>query len=427
MMQDNHRKKHRSIGIVSILSGIFLIIFSFAINMLDNKHFLASGMFQFLEFVSGCLLLYSGFIFSAFASLSRKEIVTRIGLSILSTVFSLIVLELMLQLILPRAKFDTRLPFFPHVNRQIRVDLPGVSPVIHYSTNSLGLRGDAAPDNWDEFYTIITIGGSTTHSNFIDDSLTWSALLQDNLGQTLDSIWVGNAGIDGHSTRGHIIVMEEAIRELNPDMVIFLVGINDLGLSLSDTPPLYGTYADNQVAPIVFKSQLFRFTWQIGHLIAGNVVTTQTAHQAFEPVAINPDELADLPDDLQDLLPQLDIYRDNLHRLIDISEELNLDILFLTQPLLFDDTVYWQSIEGKSVWLQNQTMPVSAATYWNLLDIYNESLLEVCEERDVPCYDLASHIPHSPNYFYDIVHFNEAGSAQVADEITPIVENLLIN
>lgn len=420
-----HLKKHRTIGFASILIGVSLIAFSFLINVIDNKRILASGMFQFLEFVSGCLLVYSGIIFSVFASKAWKELLVRIGLPILSIIISVIVLEFALQLTLPQPQFDTRLMLYPHINRQLRVKLPGVAPIVHYSTNRWGLRGDEPPDDWEAYHTIITIGGSTTHSGFIDDAQTWSALLQSNLNETVDSVWVANAGIDGHSTRGHLILMEEIIREVHPDMIIFLVGINDLAASLSDGTGLYGTSADFREAPFLFKSYLFRLVWQLGHLLAGNVVTTQTAHQAFFPIEINPDEGTPLPDDLHDLLPLADIYRTNLNHLIDIGEELNLEMLFLTQPLVFDDTEYWQGLVGNTAWVREQNVTVSAATYWNLLDIYNGILLEVCEDRDVPCYDLASHIPHDNDYFYDIVHFNEAGSALVADEITPIVGDIL--
>lgn len=424
-MSDNHLKKHRYTGFVLMLIGLSLIAFSFMINVIDNKHILASGMFQFLEFSSGCLLTYSGVIFIRFAPLSHKEIFVRIALPILSTAFSVIVLELALQLILPQPQFDTRLMLYPHINRQLRVDLPGVAPLVHYSTNRQGLRGDEPPDVWGAYHTIITIGGSTTHSGFIDDAQTWSALLQSNLNESMDSVWVANAGIDGHSTHGHLIMMEEIISEVQPDMVIFLVGINDLVASLSNETSLYGTADDFREAPLLFKSYLFRLVWQLGHLLTGNVVTTQTAHKAFVPVAINPDELTALPDDLYDLVSLADSYRANLNQIIDIGEELNLEMLFLTQPLVFDDTPYWQGLVGNTTWIREQNVTISAATYWNLLDIFNGVLLEVCEERDVPCYDLASRVPHNDDYFYDIVHFNEAGSVLVADEITAIVEDIL--
>ena len=59
----------------------------------------------------------------------------------------------------------------------------------------------------------------------------------------------------------------------------------------------------------------------------------------------------------------------------------------------------------------------SCATYWKLLDIYNKELLRTCREEHVECFDLASAVPHSDQYFYDSVHFNERGAALVAEKV----------
>ncbi len=49
---------------------------------------------------------------------------------------------------------------------------------------------------------------------------------------------------------------------------------------------------------------------------------------------------------------------------------------------------------------------------------FNQRLLQVCQERDVECIDLAAAINGVEAYFYDDVHFNEAGSQAVADVIS---------
>ena len=40
-------------------------------------------------------------------------------------------------------------------------------------------------------------------------------------------VWLNNAGLDGHSTFGHEILLRSHIIKLKPDMIIFLTGIND--------------------------------------------------------------------------------------------------------------------------------------------------------------------------------------------------------
>jgi hypothetical protein len=43
--------------------------------------------------------------------------------------------------------------------------------------------------------------------------------------------------------------------------------------------------------------------------------------------------------------------------------------------------------------------------------------MEVCGEEGVLCFDLASAIGHDPGYFYDMMHFTEAGAAAAGDTL----------
>ncbi len=51
------------------------------------------------------------------------------------------------------------------------------------------------------------------------------------------------------------------------------------------------------------------------------------------------------------------------------------------------------------------------------MDLYNQTLLKVCNQRQIDCLDLAAVIPKKTTAFYDGVHFNEHGSALVAEAI----------
>jgi hypothetical protein len=57
-----------------------------------------------------------------------------------------------------------------------------------------------------------------------------------------------------------------------------------------------------------------------------------------------------------------------------------------------------------------------------MLDIFNQTTLEVCAERDIICYDLASNIAHSEENFYDFVHFTEMGSRRVGEQVAQVIE-----
>jgi hypothetical protein len=48
---------------------------------------------------------------------------------------------------------------------------------------------------------------------------------------------------------------------------------------------------------------------------------------------------------------------------------------------------------------------------------FNESLLDVCDQRRVACIDLAREIPKRATYFYDDMHLSEAGADFASDAV----------
>ena len=98
-----------------------------------------------------------------------------------------------------------------------------------HTKNSLGFRGEAPPPDFRDYLTIITIGGSTTECFYLSDGRTWPDLLGQKLSREFHRVWVNNAGLDGATTYRHLILMEDYIVTLRPKVVLFLMGINDVG------------------------------------------------------------------------------------------------------------------------------------------------------------------------------------------------------
>ena len=70
----------------------------------------------------------------------------------------------------------------------------------------------------------------TTACVTLTDGRTWPDVLARGL--AADSprpVWLNNAGIDGHSTFGHQILLETHLKKFRPDFIVFLVGVNDVG------------------------------------------------------------------------------------------------------------------------------------------------------------------------------------------------------
>ena len=78
---------------------------------------------------------------------------------------------------------------------------------INYVRNEYALR-DACESPSD--IDILTVGGSTTDQRYVPYEFTYQAILQERLKEVFDDFGcVSNAGVDGHSTWGHIFSFEK--------------------------------------------------------------------------------------------------------------------------------------------------------------------------------------------------------------------------
>jgi hypothetical protein len=158
----------------------------------------------------------------------------KIYLFLMGCILALIAAEITLRVYNP---FQNRvkgnkiiLPVYFHYNFEI-ANVKRLDKVISHRKNSLGFRGEEMPENFEKHLTIITVGGSTTEGFLKTDGKTWSARLEKKAKESFKHIWLNNAGLDGHSTFGHLVLMEDYISEIKPKVVLFLVGINDLSIN----------------------------------------------------------------------------------------------------------------------------------------------------------------------------------------------------
>ncbi|MDC3379550.1 SGNH/GDSL hydrolase family protein [Planctomycetota bacterium] len=350
----------------------------------------------------------------------RRRWIFKVVVPLLVLSLGLIGAEFMARLIAPRPRYGGWLPVVPNL-REVRenVNLRGVSPTMVYTANDWGLRGSTPPAQWDESFTVLAIGGSTTRCGFLDDTKTWPHLLEQRLRVDLPTAWIGNAGFNGHTTRGHVLAMDKIVRDIRPDAAVLLIGINDLTLSLDASQTDYDLVnaTDRLPGGLLSGSRLFQlaFLWKRANV--DDVIVHQGAgHVSLEPQPVDPSVFSPLPEDLRAVLPSLPAFRANLGRIVDIARECNTQVLFMTQPLWFSDTERWRTVHGSAYWVEDEQLVVSAATLARMMDVFNAELQAFCLERGVPCFDLANQIPRTEANFYDLCHFTEAGAALVAEQ-----------
>src|SRR5215510_916962 len=321
--------------------------------------------------------------------------------------------------------------------------MPGISGDSNFHTNSSGIRGDEF--TYQDTYRFLAIGGSTTQCSYLDQTETWTHLVQDSLNRNTQSqkIWVGNGGVSGLTTRHHLIAMQNLpLREMKINAVILLVGINDLSRRLSrdkDYNPeflgnpevkkelLYqtftGTYHLYPEDPIYKKTAIWQMMRRTKQMMSrkhvedegGRVYITWREHRQCA---------AEIREALPDLSSALEEYARNINIIIGLPQEKSVRLIFMTQPTMWK-TDLPQNLEAL-LWLGGigDFQKESGKSYYSVtalekaMKAYNDTLLRVCRERDQECLDLASILEKDTTVFYDDVHFNESGAQKVAEALS---------
>jgi lysophospholipase L1-like esterase len=344
----------------------------------------------------------------------------------LAMVLALMVLEGLIRIFEPiefRVRGDKlQLP----VNRTWVVRAPGVpglDPVIHHRTNWLGFRGENPPRNFAAYLTIMTVGGSTTHCRNISEGKTWTDLLGKKLEKSYPKLWINNAGIDGQTTFGHLILMEDMIVPLKPKVVLFLVGANDQRYEASQKHDLrflrkesnshIGRFIDSLLA----RSEVYHYG--INLMRYYNAQRWGLLHHPVDLTKIKP---RDVPEQQIEAAKEehrqryLQPYASRLVRLIELSRENHIEPVLITQPYLLgqgkDDRTGVDLATAEDMGAGG-----NGKLGWEILELYNDVVRQVGRDHQVFTIDLARELPKSSRNFYDYYHFTNEGSAEVANII----------
>ena len=339
--------------------------------------------------------------------------------------------------------------------------LPGVMPGItgesRFAINESGMRGDPYPE--DGRHGILAIGGSTTICTYLDQSEAWPQLLQDKLNNVGESdVWVGNVGRSGHNTRHHLFQVEKLLEQYpRTELIVLLIGANDLSMRLkndvnfrpmSEEGQLYSeklmyqsfsVYPVKETAlPFYYKNtEIWRLLRQAKREIASRFGESRVEDNAgivYEERRRRRANPAKILNSLPDITSALDEYAQNIHRIIDLAEERGIRIVFMTQPAMWRldlpeslSDLLWLGGIGDYQNVSNKPY-YSAGALADALEMYNETLLNVCSARSVDCLDLAPLVPKDATAFFDDVHFNEQGARIVADAVAQyLLENNIVD
>jgi lysophospholipase L1-like esterase len=297
--------------------------------------------------------------------------------------------------------------------------------IVVRQSNSLGFRGPEPPADFSQALTIVTVGGSTTECFDLAEDKTWSHRLGIDLQHDFKHLWLNNAGLSGNSTFGHYILIKDYLVKLKPKVVIFLVGINDLGIrdERDFDQRIHGFNArslERFLASAAVHSELaaatlnlYRFYFPKSVMINNQSDPQETDFNKLPPFKVSQAARAVMMKDHRD--HYLGPYKARLERLMTICREHNIVPVLLTQPVLYGKGVD----EATGVDLDHRFVArdMDGATAWQVLELYNDVTREVGRERGVLVIDLARQMPKNSLYFYDLMHYTNAGAARMAEII----------
>ncbi len=357
-----------------------------------------------------------------------RLIVSKALLILFGIIVALLLLEVLLRFYNPlQARIKgNRIVLATDKTYHIKNDIiKGLDPEITVTRNSIGFRGPNPPADMAKYLSVVTIGGSTTQCFFLSEHQTWTAQLGKELEGSFNPVWINNAGLDGHSTRGHIVLLEDFVIALHPKVALFLVGANDVASSA------VGEWdAENVKSGLLFDSpkafikSLSAYS-EVAALIL-NGYRSYTAYKAgliHQQIDLKQQGYLEIPEEEQKNhfeenanATYLKAYGDRLKKIVELCQKNGIEPIFITQPLLAGfgtDDVTGVDLARIHAYGPRQT----GKMYWDVLEAYNDVTRKVGQESNLVVVDMAKQMPKSSRYFYDFIHYTPQGARAMAEII----------
>ena len=290
------------------------------------------------------------------------------------------------------------------------------NPIITYSRDRYGLRGSfESPEDVD----LITVGGSTTDQQNIDDGETWQEIIEGLFSADGVDFVIANAGRDGQSTYGHIENFKwwfPEIPGLSPSYVLFYVGINDFSRRVgfkADFMKLQNPEA-GVMASIRENSAIYTAARAI-HGTYAAVVIEEHSHRRIPFDEIEWTDRGE-QDDYSFMDDLADLYADRLRLLADLTVEMGAVPIFVSQPIRrYRFTP--DGIEGITKLKRYFDWEVNGVDYYFMLRKLDSRTELVARERNVLYIDLGAYTDWADEDFYDYVHMTPAGARKAGERM----------
>lgn len=370
---------------------------------------------------------------------------------VISVLLSLFIAEVTLRCIMPDDNlYYVWQPNLQHTFYPDSTIFYGIKGEKKFTINSHGCRGKEFSE---ETQNYLCLGGSTTECLYLDDTETWWALLEQNLNEpetnhryTFGSI--GKSGITSRELYLHVKYVVPQLKHVNS--LVIMPGLNDLMKRLSadslfDDHFRFTHAVEDSLVNTIFlhkgrqnekkwwrKTALFQLAQKLYHQSKPKGVPWQIQDDKGKSLTRwrkNRKNAIALLDSLPDLTTALNEYKRNLKFICDEAHSQKLNVLFLTQPVVYKDsmTAYEQSL----LWMggigayqkEEEHHYYSPKALRQGMEMYNTALRAFCNSNHIRCIDVTRLIPRDTSVFYDDCHFNENGARlfarYLANELSP--------
>ncbi len=306
---------------------------------------------------------------------------------------------------------------------------PKFDKEIVQSRNNLGLRGENPPAKFEDAITLIAMGGSTTEGYYLSDGKTWPEQLSFRLSDNFKDVWVNNAGMDGQTSFGHLALFRQHIRDIHPDYILVMAGINDHALSQANlydgnvrpAPPpearqwTLKEYLGRNSEAFALLLTMYR-SWTAAKVGLGHGNINFSSAGNGRPIDPGTKDRV-----LAVHRRFLGGFRERIETLARDARASGIEPILVTQTAMWGDgkdpstgLEIGNWITGTETLADGSKVVVNGSVAWAVLDSYNDVLRAVAEAQGLMLVDLGQEMTKDSKYFYDWYHFANAGAAEAA-------------
>lgn len=289
---------------------------------------------------------------------------------------------------------------------------------VEYIRNEFGLRDNCKST---KDINILTVGGSTTDQRFVAFKSTYQYILEDKLKEFDKNFGcVTNAGVDGHSTWGHIFSFEKwfpLIPDLQPKYVLLYIGVNDVNFKRANTPTKNDQNLDQNQNKFLENFQTYNSLMPIYKFLQMKFDKKSTIpyHGRFPHNITDNDYQINLLNSKTKELSKInaDSFKIRLQRILKYIHNLNAIPICVTQPHRYATIKSGQIYGVPNVYWGEG---FSGVDYDYSIRKINAVIKELC----INTLDLYNY-KFKKGDFYDGIHTTSSGSKKIGEEMASFI------